>query len=286
LQFDRPAKNAVGFLLRQASFLAAFARRKSLIAHPVGVYWRGAPSVHSPHVKVLPSRRIGLAVLWAIAGSPSCKANGMHQQELDSHVASNFWNDDIWNELLDYLEEGRVIPIIGPDLLQVMDGDTPILLDRYLARELAARCNLSTERLGTEPTLNDVVCRLLQSDRSASKPYSKIRDILKKNPFPPPRALCQLAEITHFNLFVSTTFDSLLEDALNRVRFGGRSETLSVAYTPNNVKDLDVQESWGRPTVYYCPPRQGCRCGRNGREAGCLSSQGGKSFVHGARRLY
>jgi len=175
----------------------------------------------------------------------------MPQQGPDPHVAASFWNDDIWNELLDYLEDGRVIPIVGPDLLLVKDGDTPILLDRYLARELAARCNLSTDHLGSEPTLNGVVCQLLQSDRTASKPYSKIRDILKKSSFAPPRPLRRLAEITHFNLFVSTTFDSFLEDALNQVRFGSREETLSLAYAPNNVKDLDAQDNRDRPTVYH-----------------------------------
>ena len=61
----------------------------------------------------------------------------------------------------------------------------------------------------------------------------------------------QLAEEpAHFNLFVSTTFDSLLEDALNQVRFGGRSETASIAYAPNSVNDLD-DDSIDRPTVYH-----------------------------------
>ncbi len=174
----------------------------------------------------------------------------MHTPGLDPQSSGSLWNDDIWNDLLDYIEDGRVIPIVGPDLLQVEIGGATISLDRFLASELAARFRLPPERLEPEPSLNSVVCQILLSDRNATKPYAAIRDILRKNPMPPPAALVQLAEITHFNLFVSTTFDSLLEDALNQVRFGGRSETASIAYAPNSVNDLD-DDSIDRPTVYH-----------------------------------
>ena len=39
--------------------------------------------------------------------------------------------------------------------------------------------------------------------------------------FAPSPALLKLAEITDFNLYVSTTFDTLMEDALNVARFAG-----------------------------------------------------------------
>ena len=138
----------------------------------------------------------------------------MQTPGLDPHSSGSLWNDDIWNDLLEYVEDGRVIPIVGPDLLQVDIGGSTMLLDRFLARELAVRYRLPAQPSDPDPTLNSVVCQILLSDRNATKPYVAIRDIMRKNPMPPPKALVQLAEITHFNLFVSTTFDSLLEDAL------------------------------------------------------------------------
>jgi len=38
-----------------------------------------------------------------------------------------------------------------------------------------------------------------------------MRSILRETTFAPPKALRQLAEISDFDLFVTTTFDSLLE---------------------------------------------------------------------------
>ena len=83
-------------------------------------------------------------------------------------------------------------------------------------------------------------------------PYAAIRNIVLNTQIAPPKPLLQLAEIRHFNFFVTTTFDLLLEKAIDTVRFGGRSETVTIAYSPNNVKDLEcARESLDRPTVYH-----------------------------------
>ena len=75
---------------------------------------------------------------------------------------------------------------------------------------------------------------------------------MKEASFRPSKSLRQLAEITDFNLFVSTTFDSLLEKAINEVRFGGTPGTMSIAYSPKRVDDLPAsKEKLAKPTVYY-----------------------------------
>jgi hypothetical protein len=62
----------------------------------------------------------------------------------------------------------------------------------------------------------------------------------------------QIAEITDFDLYVTTTFDSLMEDALNTVRFGGIRSTDVLAYAPNKVTDLAVERAQlARPLVYH-----------------------------------
>ena len=56
--------------------------------------------------------------------------------------------------------------------------------------------------------------------------------------FAPPMALRRLAQITDFDLFVTTTFDPLLEQAINAERFSGAQSTEVIAYAPNRVADL------------------------------------------------
>ena len=82
--------------------------------------------------------------------------------------------------------------------------------------------------------------------------YTRIRTIMREATFAPPPALLKLAAITDFDLYVSTTCDSLLEDALNTVRFGGAKTTDVAAYTPSQLVDLPVaRKALQRPVVYH-----------------------------------
>jgi len=80
-----------------------------------------------------------------------------------------------------------------------------ILLEQYVAQQLAGKFKLPYHDVSTI-TLNDVVCQLLKSRRREAV-YVAIRDIMQQKQFATPRPLQQLAEIHHFDLFVSTTFD-------------------------------------------------------------------------------
>ena len=80
----------------------------------------------------------------------------------------------------------------------------------------------------------------------------RLRGILKDANFEPPQALRHLAAITDFDLFVSTTFDSLLESAINLERFGGAASTEVLSYSPNRVVDLPSErDRLQRPVVYH-----------------------------------
>ncbi len=161
-------------------------------------------------------------------------------------------DEDAWDDLISYIEDKRVIPIIGPELLEVQTDAGPRLLYDWLAEKLAAKLNVDTARLPQPYNLNDVVCWFLSMRGRREEAYVRLRAILRDASFMPPRALRQLAAITDFNLFVTTTFDPLLEDALNMERFGGAETTDTVIYSPNRVADLPgAREQLTRPLVYH-----------------------------------
>ena len=161
-------------------------------------------------------------------------------------------DDDAWDDLLNYIEERRVIPIIGPELLRVETDDGPRLLYEWLAEKLAARLSVDTDGLPQPLTLNDVVCYYLGERGRREEVYTRLRSIMREVQFAPPQALRRLARITDFDLFVTTTFDPLLEQALNAERFGGQSGTEVLAYAPNRVADLPAERSQlQRPMAYH-----------------------------------
>jgi hypothetical protein len=161
-------------------------------------------------------------------------------------------DEDAWDDLLSFIEERRVIPIVGPELLMVATDQGPRLLYDWVAERLAARLNVDTRQLPQPFTLNDVVCWFVAARGRREEAYVRLRGVLKDVQFEPPAALRQLAAITDFDLFVSTTFDSLLESAINVARFGGADSTDVLAYAPNRVTDLPAErERLTRPLVYH-----------------------------------
>ncbi len=160
-------------------------------------------------------------------------------------------DDDAWNDLLDFIEDQRVIPIVGPELLKVQTDSGERLLYDWLAEKLAAKLGVETSQLPSPYTLNDVVCWFLSARGRREEAYTRLRGVLRDANFAPPRALCQLAQITDFNLYVSTTFDPLLEQAINAERFGGEPSTEVLAYAPNRVADLPAERADSRRTMVY-----------------------------------
>ncbi len=167
-------------------------------------------------------------------------------------VAPATLDEDAWDDLLNYIEERRVIPIIGPELLKVDTETGPRLLNDWIAERLAVKLGVDTAKLPQPYVLNDVVCWYLSSHGRREEAYTRIRSILRDANFAPPLALRQLAQITDFDLFVTTTFDGLLEQAINAERFQGAQSTEVIAYSPNRVADLPSErDRLQRPVVYH-----------------------------------
>jgi hypothetical protein len=161
-------------------------------------------------------------------------------------------DDDAWDDLLNYIEERRVIPIVGPDLLRVDTDRGPRLLYDWLAEKLAAKLAVDATLLPQPLTLNDVVCSYLGQRGRREEAYTRLRSIMREVQFAVPQTLRQLAAISDFDLFITTTFDPLLEQAVNAERFGGQPGVDVLAYAPNRVVDLPTERSQlARPVVYH-----------------------------------
>ena len=187
--------------------------------------------------------------------------------------------EDFWEDLLAFIADRRVIPVIGPELLSVTESGEKISLYRALAEGLVKKYGLSYSindeaesclsgaiaHLKPQRELNDAVCALAMAMKvkSIQDLYRPINDLLKElvdriladsqNEGLIP--LRQLAAIGHFDLFVTTTFDDLLARMLDRERFDGQAKTVQVPFAPNLPSDKrgDIPESRkaGDTAVFY-----------------------------------
>src|SRR6266481_710061 len=127
------------------------------------------------------------------------------------------------DDLLEFVEDGKVVPIIGEELLRVRQDGEEVPLYHYIAGKLAQRLEIPADALPAEPSLNAVVCHYLQTGGVPEEIYPKIRPIMNQARFDPPELLLQLARIDRFKLFVVLTFDSLLATAIDQVRTAGHA---------------------------------------------------------------
>tara|TARA_R110001583_G_scaffold192906_1_gene360133 strand:- start:8455 stop:9834 length:1380 start_codon:yes stop_codon:yes gene_type:complete len=154
------------------------------------------------------------------------------------------FNDRNWRKLLIRIEEESVIPIIGPELLQVKinDLDKPQPLYNLIADELLKRFEISRSKVQGEINLKNVshaVTAQFGPQDYKDDLYYEIRDIVNSFKFELPKPLLQLAEITHFSMYVSICFVPLMEQALNQSKFSSQPLTKSFTYSSKKeVVDL------------------------------------------------
>lgn len=141
-----------------------------------------------------------------------------------------------WEDLLLFIDEGKVIPVIGPELITVEEGDTQIPLYRWLAERLAERIELPRGKQLGPFDINDIVANSIRRGDERDELYPRLLQILRAAPPTPSPWISALAAIPNFKLFVSLTFDSQLEIALAQACHGQLPET--IAYSPNAVQDL------------------------------------------------
>jgi TIR domain/SIR2-like domain len=167
-------------------------------------------------------------------------------------------DSSFWENLLEFIDDQRVIPIVGPELLRIEgkgggeQAKSGELFDDMIARQLAEKLKVECQvGNGMEP-LDCVARQYLLRGGLRQEVYSSIRSLLREANVGVPTPLRQLAQISAFKLFISTTFDSLMEDALNAERYGGEARTTSLSYTPNNVQDIEGEmRGLSQATVYH-----------------------------------
>lgn len=185
----------------------------------------------------------------AILPTADVPVGGDHIEDLDEFF---------WGDLLDYIDEGRVVVVVDSGLLPVKHGGREIGFDALIAARLAARMKIDLGGIDGTPRLDDVVSRYLLLPRARKEDlYVRIAQVVKELELQPPQALLDLAAVRRLDLFVTLAFDGLLTRAIDLVRHEGQSRTEVVAFAPNRAADLPLpRERLTAPTVFHLLGRQ------------------------------
>lgn len=184
--------------------------------------------------------------------------------------------EEFWDDLLAYIDEGSVIPIVGPELLTIKRDGTDVLLYRIVAEELLNKFGLPFRRVAEHLALegnalesaatlrsgqevSDAVFALYRAGKRFRDLYRPLHEIVgtKSTQFATEllSPLKKLALVRPFELFVSTTWDNLLAIAIDQVCHGGEHRVEEILYALNlpgdRRRDLPEFRPPGYKAVFY-----------------------------------
>jgi hypothetical protein len=152
-----------------------------------------------------------------------------------------------WETFLDNIAAGKIIPVVGDNLSQVKDEKgIPTPLYHYIARELTRKLKIpytgqTISELdlaypnGNIPTTIHTIYSNIDKDRFLTKPLE------------------QLADITDFKFYVSTTIDGLLVNALLKERKLDATDLEIIDYSLQQQSEpagIEPQEEKKQVTVF------------------------------------
>jgi len=142
-------------------------------------------------------------------------------------------NEDFWDDLLGHIRQQELVPVVGPDLTVVNVGNAEQTFTSLIGQRLAKKYQLTVSPGIT--TMGDAVAAFLRErgHDEVERLYRVINDIIAELDPAPGNPLRDLAAITDLSLFVSTTPDRLLAQAVNEVRFQGRPVTRELSFSPS-----------------------------------------------------
>jgi hypothetical protein len=142
-------------------------------------------------------------------------------------------DEEFWDDLLAHVRQGVLVPITGPGLTIVKDGDAVRPLTEVIARRLMDRYDLNIPPM--RMTMGEAAAAFLrQRGRDeAERLYRVVNDVIGQFEEESCDPLRKLAGITDLPLFVSTTPDRLLARAVNDVRFDGRPLARELIFSPS-----------------------------------------------------
>lgn len=167
-----------------------------------------------------------------------------------------------WNELIDKIIQGEVIPVIGPEFLAKDDEDDAKWVNPH--QELI---NMLAESKNIVPNHNSF-SELLYDDAFPASERKDIYDVLgeafepeiskidsgdmpEETIFRPSELLIKLLRICKFRFVITTSFTPVVEYALKAIYGPANVRIMNFSNNPSGNDDIKDTDAIQKPTVYY-----------------------------------
>ncbi|MCX6223360.1 MAG: toll/interleukin-1 receptor domain-containing protein [Bacteroidia bacterium] len=161
-----------------------------------------------------------------------------------------------WKVIADELKSGDLIPVVGPELLQVEHNGRVGSYRLWLATELARELGISQD--GLDDILHPVEEVMLrfyqQGDIRSIRPYQVVKALISETQFPIPEAIKKLAQIKRFRFFMTTTYEPFLETAVKEA-WGMNDSQIRILENNLTKQPDDITKFTQRSALQQFDPR-------------------------------
>lgn len=177
---------------------------------------------------------------------------GLDLEKVLQRISPEIDDDEQWDDLIDEIIRGNVIPVIGPDFLIPNDRGIHKLLIDHFANQYGVTSNPQTfSELVYDERFSG------KANKAKDKIYTRISSVIERiAEIPPLNSLELLLSTKVFPFIITTSFTPVAETAMKRV--WGEENVRVLQFCNNAKKDMitgigDVlnEDEMKIPTVYY-----------------------------------
>lgn len=166
------------------------------------------------------------------------------QTILDDIIIDFDQDDAAWDELIEKILQGDVIPVICPSI-QWDKGNIHQRLVDICAKHYKVTSNPSSfSELIYDPSY------INHTNNNKKVIYSITKQILSQIQFPPSRLLVDLLNIKQFPFVITTSFTPIVENAMRDI-WGEELRVMKFDNNPSEIQDIISSADMRKPTVYY-----------------------------------
>lgn len=162
----------------------------------------------------------------------------------DDDILNPNSEEPLWDKLIQNIIDGKVIPVIGPEILTINGTDINTFIINGISRKLSmANPPQSFSELVYAPEYRN---KLVNRDRI----YYQVNNLFVKNRFPSSPLLERLLSIRQFPFVITTSFAPIVEDTMRSI-WKDELRVLRFNNNPMENDDIKTGADLRKPTVYY-----------------------------------
>ena len=162
----------------------------------------------------------------------------------DIDILSTDPDEPLWDKLTQHIIDGKVIPVIGAELLTVNNTNIHTFIIEGLGKKLG---------MGTTPhSFSEVVYSPEYKEKCGNRDsiYYQVNNIFAKKIFPVSQQLTRFLSIRQFPFVITTSFSPIVEQAMKTI---WKDELRVMRFNNNPIENDDIKTGTDlrKPTVYY-----------------------------------